>query len=297
MSIFVGLDCGGSSSRVIGVDSSGEILFQGQSGAANLLSTPEGRIRKNLGHATSGCPQPDYVCGCFAGLINDTVRTKGLQLLGDLFPKAQLRAEPDYFAALLANPETDVCVVSGTGSLVCSRRNGIVVKSGGRGYILGDEGSGFQFGRDALLNFLDRPKDVSPGMERAITEIFGSTVESELVSSVYRAPSPATILAKLAKPLAQDASNRRPYAVESVRKNLGGLVRIVSSHIDKNHAESTALRVSLAGGIWKAGSVYKDTFQILLEEAVPGVQFEIQKLNRPPLHGAVELAKEMSIGN
>lgn len=297
MSIFVGLDCGGSSSRVIAVDSAGAILFQGQSGAANLLSTPENRIRKNLGHATNSCPEADFVCGCFAGLINDNVRSRGIAILSDYFPKAVLRAEPDYSAALYASPEADICVISGTGSLVCSRSQGKIVKSGGRGYILGDEGSGFQFGRDALLHFLNRPSDSSPNLKKTIQEIVGSLEESDIITAVYRAPSPATILAKIAKAVGQDALAKEPYALTSIKKNLTDLTRVVSGHISKHHPTAKNLSITLAGGIWKAGAAYKSNFQTLLESEMPGIEFDIQKLTKPPLYGAVELAKELTHGN
>src|SRR5687768_11645928 len=137
MSVFVGLDCGGSSSRVLAVDFDGNIVFQGQSGAANLASTPENRLRRNLSHATDGCPHADYVCGCFAGLVSDDLRRRGEDHLKSLFPRAEVRAEPDYTAALYASPPgTDVCVIAGTGSLVCSRGADGILKSGGMGYIL-----------------------------------------------------------------------------------------------------------------------------------------------------------------
>lgn len=52
MGIYVGLDCGGSSSRVLAMDEAGTQLFVGSSGAANILSTPEFRLRRNLENAS-----------------------------------------------------------------------------------------------------------------------------------------------------------------------------------------------------------------------------------------------------
>ena len=294
----MGLVCGGSSSRVLAVDENGKVLFQGQSGAANLVSTPEGRLRKNLTNATRGCPVPDFVCGCFAGLINDSVRERGIGILQDTFPDSeQFRAEPDYTAALFASEEADVCVIAGTGSLICSREDGKIVKSGGRGYILGDEGSGFSFGRDLILTFLKDPQALSDSARRSIEEVFGSLEETTIITGIYKAPSPATILARLVKALGHDATEGRPYAVESVRHHTGELAKIFIEHVQSHHTTSKALSVSLSGGVWKSASLFRDTFRQKLETELPTIEFDIRRLTKPPLYGAVELAKEMNHGN
>ena len=280
------------------MDDEGNVLFQGQSGAANLVSTPEGRLRRNLTNAAKGCPRPDFVCGCFAGLISQQTRERGIGILQDTFgTPATFRAEPDYTAALYASPEADICVISGTGSLVCSRSNGSIVKSGGRGYILGDEGSGFSFGRDALMHFLKHPEDSSKYLRDQILDVFGSLDESVLVTGVYKAPSPATILARLVKAVGHDAVDGQPYAVESVQKHMADLALLVSNHVRRNHPKAEKLSISLAGGVWKASVQFKEVFLFHLKTNLPDVEWEMHRLLRPPLYGAVELAKEMNHGN
>jgi len=294
MSVYVGLDCGGSSSRVLALDDHGAILFQGQSGAANLVSTPEGRLRKNLANATDGCPKATFVCGCFAGLISEEVRERGEDLLRDLFPTAGVRAEPDYTAAFYAAPpETDLCVIAGTGSLVCSRSGNRMVKSGGRGYILGDFGSGYHFGREALIHYLDNPAGSSLAVRNAVRDLFRSEEEGAIVSALYRSPTPAGVLAKLAKALGSDARDGIPYAVESVNRNLGSLIEVVRSHIGKNMPNKKNLSISLAGGVWKANVVFKDRFTELVKEVLDDREVSVGRVSRPPLYGAVELAREM----
>jgi N-acetylglucosamine kinase-like BadF-type ATPase len=279
---------------VLAIDDGGNIVFQGQSGAANLVSTPEVRIRKNLAHATHGCPAANYVCGCFAGLLSDDVRRRGVDLLRTLFPTAGVRAEPDYTAAFYASPEeTDVCIICGTGSLVCSRQGDRIVKSGGRGYILGDYGSGYQFGRDALIQFLDYPREASESLRRAVIEQFQSEDEGDIVSAIYRSPTPAGVLAKLAKPLAADAREGYAYALRSIDNNLGLLLEIVRRHVSKHVNDKPTLVVSLTGGIWKSTPVFRDRFTYMLQETYPTRTVTVGRVNRPPLYGAVELAKEM----
>ncbi len=291
--IFVGLDCGGSSCRVLAVDGAGVTLFSGQSGAANLVSTPESRLRRNLRHAAQGCPPPTAACGCFAGLINEAMRARALAFLGELFPIARLRAEPDYTAALYAAEGADLCVVAGTGSLVCSADDaGRVVKSGGRGYILGDEGSGFVYGRDALRWFLRHPEEATPGMARAIEELLGSLVEPEIVTAVHRAPSPATILAKLVKPLAADAGAGEAYALASVARGSAELAEVAAGHVGRYLAGRREVSVALAGGVWKASPLYRRAFEEALGGMLPGVALDVRRITEAPVLGAVRLARE-----
>jgi glucosamine kinase len=298
MKVFVGLDCGGSSSRVLAVDEESNILFQGQSGAANLVSTPAARLSRNLGAAVEGCPRPSYICGCFAGLINEDVRRTAVEHLRSLFPDASHRAEPDYTAALYACPEeTDLCVIAGTGSLVCSRTDKVIHKTGGRGFVLGDEGSAYQIGRDALLHFLDHRDAASPGLVRAIGEVFPAMDEGTIVASVYRSATPATILAKLAKPWGQDAANGEKYAIESLERNLGKLVNVVEKHVANFRKDDSSLRICLAGGLWKGPSLYKEMFERMVGARFERRQVQVVRILRPPVQGAVELAKEMSYGN
>lgn len=276
------------------LDDEGNVLFQGQSGAANLASTPEGRLRRNLQNAVRGCPAPDFVCGCFAGLINQTSRDRGLSILKDTFEvEALYRAEPDYTAALYAATDADICVISGTGSLVCSRSEGKIVKSGGRGYILGDEGSGYYFGRDAVLRYLKDPTSASDYLKKNVEDVFGSLEESVIITGVYKAPTPATILGRLAKCIGSDADAGEAYALESLEANMSRLVEIVKNHVLKFHPKQELLNITLSGGVWKASHMFRDRFISQLQNSGLKQEFNVHRLTKPPLYGAVFLAKEM----
>lgn len=295
MSVFVGIDAGGSSCRVMAVDSGSQVLFQGRSGAANLATTPEPRLRRNLTAAAAHCPSATRVCGCFAGLINEPLKYKAEQMLHEIFPGAAVRAEPDYAAAFCASPQgTDLCIIAGTGSLVCSRAPEGIVKSGGRGYILGDFGSGFQFGRDALVHYLDHPTTCSRQLRTAVQEVFGMEDEGAIVASLYGSGTPAAVLAKLARPLGQDAQAGEAYALESLTRNFGQLVGVVAIHVERRLPSRPTLSVSLAGGVWKASPIFMSHFEATLRTALPSKEVKTQRITQPPIIGAVALAQEES---
>jgi N-acetylglucosamine kinase-like BadF-type ATPase len=297
MPLFLGLDCGGSSSRALAVDESGEVVFQAQGGPANLVSTPAKKLENSLRQATLNCPPVDFVCGCFAGLLTKEDEERAKNYLSSLFPKAQIRATPDYAAALYASDEgTDVCVIAGTGSLVCSRGAQGIAKSGGRGYLLGDDGSAFQYGRAALMSYLAAPAKASPQLTSTIHKLFGKT-EPEIVSRLYRAGSPQAGLAKLAKACGVDAAHGVAYAVEALETQSSALAHIVSGHIGQNLPGQSRLGICLAGGLWQTSGVYQETFMKELNQIANGIEFDVQRIQNPPVWGAARLAKEMVNGD
>jgi len=277
------------------LDETGNLIHQGQAGSANLVSTPERRLRSNLLQATRECPGADYICGCFAGLMTEDDGHRAESYLQALFPHAQVHAEPDFAAAYSASETgTDICVISGTGSLVCSRHDGRMAKSGGRGFILGDAGSAYQFGRDAMIHFLNAPADASGPLREMIVKLFGTDVESEIVSKLYQMPSPQSVLAKLAKGVAVDLREGHAYAATSVRLNMGELAEVVASHIQRHFPGAASINISLAGGLWQTSPLFKESFIAQLEEKAGRTQVEIHRIVKPPVYGAVQLAMEMA---
>lgn len=280
------------------LDQNGQVIHQGQAGSANLVSTPERRLRSNLLQATRECDQADFICGCFAGLLTENDRHRAESYLSALYPQARVNAEPDYAAAFSASDEgTDICVIAGTGSLVCSRIEGRMVKSGGRGYMLGDEGSAFHFGRDALLNYFRSPKEVSDHMKEALLKQFDSLEEGSIVSRLYQLPSPQSSLAKLAKALGADAKEGRTYALASIDKQMETLAAVVTEHAARHFGAAESLKVTLAGGLWQNAAQFRDAFTRKLEEKLPKMNLEVHRIVKPPVYGAVMLAKEMAYVN
>ncbi len=298
MPVYLGLDCGGSSSRALALDESATVVFQGQGGPANIASTPPRKFRFSLENAVQGCRGADYVCGCFAGLLTSEDRLHAEQHLNDLFPNAQIRATPDYAAALYASDEgTDLVVIAGTGSLICSRGTDGIVKSGGRGYILGDHGSAFQYGRAALVQFLNKRSDCSVGLVSAIDKLFGTQDEARILSRVYRQGSPPATLARLAKPLAHDAAAGHQYARREISDQSAALAKITAGHMREQFVGRDRLGICLAGGLWQTAGIFREAFMGALKEEMEGVELVDQKIKHPPVMGAVRLAREMADGN
>lgn len=295
MPVYIGLDCGGSSCRAVAVDESGHILSQGQAGPANLASTPPSKVQHHISKASREAPEADYVCGCFAGLLIQDDRRRAEDMLKILFPSAQVRAEPDFHAAYMACDDADLCVIAGTGSIVCSRTNGVFAKTGGRGYILGDVGSAFQYGRAAMLHYLNcGPSESSDALQAMIEDRFGSLSENEILAKLYRGGLPAAQLAKLSSVFAKDVRAGAQYAIDTLEVQTNALAKIVKDHIATHFSGRPEIRVALAGGLWEGSPVFRTAFEARLRETIHSSALTVMRITRPPVHGAVQLAKEMS---
>lgn len=271
------------------------MLHRGHAGSGNILSTPPALLRANLCAATQGCPQPDTICGCFAGLLTERETMVAEDLLKAICGSAKVLAKPDYCAAYMASPEgTHLCVVAGTGSVLCSRTaDGKWVKSGARGYLLGNPGSAFRYGQDALTHYLDDPSEASEPMQKALMETFGSTDEPQIVAKLYRAPSPAALMAKLCPVVAKDAKAGMAYALESLDRQGAALAAQAAAHLQKEFPAVAEPVVSLAGGVWDASSLYRDSFGKALQDLMPDRNISLVRLSTPPVYGAAMLAKEL----
>jgi N-acetylglucosamine kinase-like BadF-type ATPase len=175
--------------------------------------------------------------------------------------------------------------------VICSRQGLRWVKSGARGYLLGNPGSAFRYGQDALLHFLDYPSDTTESTRSLIEKVFGSTEETAVIAKLYRNPAPAAILAKLAPAVARDERMGLAYAQESLRRQTAGLAAQTAEHIKKYIAGRA--QIGLAGGVWELSQSFLQAFEQALCGLLPQHDLCIVRIQRPPVQGAAELAKEM----
>lgn len=299
MPAYLGLDCGGSSTRALVIDDDGNEVFEGSSGPANIASTPADEILSHLNEATAGAPDVIACCGCFAGILThrDGLTAKGL--IAQALPDVAAETFPDYHATLAADPDADMVVIAGTGSLIASRVAGKVRKSGGGGALLGDEGSAFDISRRALASQVLGPEPMSGASDvfkEEVYSLFGSQDPNEIIAAVYRSSSPQARVARLAQAVAFEAKTGRLYALSAVRSSLAALASNMTAHIRNHHPQSESVEIRLAGGLWDTDPWYMEQFLTVVEEwdAGTGQMLQVSKLVARPVVGAARLAKQFA---
>ncbi|BCL12686.1 N-acetylglucosamine kinase [Micromonospora sagamiensis] len=249
-SVVVGLDVGGTSTRATVVTTTGERLGTGRAGGGNPTSHGADRAAAELRTALHAALAGTDPAGVTAGVIG--LAGAGRLLADPAGRDAFDRAWHDvglhcpytvHSDALIAyasgSPDPDGTVlIAGTGA-IAARVRGLRLDrvADGHGWLLGDAGSGFWLGREAVrrvLADLDRAHRPGPLGVRVLTELLGhaeiaprprDTVDA-LVQAVTRRPP--VELARLA-PLVVDAARRdEPTAVALVGEAAGHLAESAS---------------------------------------------------------------------
>lgn len=172
--LVLGLDLGGSGCRAVLADTVGRRLGDGHAGPANPCSAhPE----------VAAAAMSEALAGALAGIPPTRVRAGVLGMAGSaalsrpatkrafhtawagagLDCPVQLRPDCDVaFAAGTVAP-SGALLVAGTGSMAAAiEQRRLAARAGGYGWLLGDEGSGFWLGREAVRAALDALQQGSP---------------------------------------------------------------------------------------------------------------------------------------
>lgn len=166
MTLFLGIDGGGTGCRAAVADGAGHILARAEAGPANIASDLTGAARNILAAAAqaardAGARLEDMVAGLGLAGANAAGAPTAL---GAHLPFARLRIVTDGVTAVMgALGEADGIVAAlGTGSVFGVQRGSAVRQIGGRGLALGDEGSGAWIGRAILSRALRAVDGLAP---------------------------------------------------------------------------------------------------------------------------------------
>lgn len=165
MTLYLGVDGGGTGCRAAVADAGGCVLGTGAAGPANIASDPEGAAGNILAAAwgalsAAGRPEEDFA-SLRAGMGLAGANASGtVKRLRAALPFASARIETDAVAAVKGalGDEDGIVAAVGTGSVFAAQRAGRVRQIGGWGLVLGDEGSGAWIGR-ALCSAALRAED------------------------------------------------------------------------------------------------------------------------------------------
>jgi glucosamine kinase len=234
MTLFLGIDGGGTGCRAAVADQSGRVLGQGRAGPANIASDV-GAARDNILLAArealtmasgSDADLPMLAAGLGLAGANAAGASEALR---KALPFARLRIETDAIAAVKGalGDRDGIVAAIGTGSVFASQRAGVIRKIGGWGLVLGDEGSGAWLGLSLLseaIRGLDGFRPMTPFLRETLDEHGGS--EGLIAFSLSARPADFAVLAPrvLASedPAAVNVMNRAVAAVSEAIAVLQG---------------------------------------------------------------------------
>ncbi len=155
----IGLDIGGTKTRGIRIVK-GTVADDRSTGSANVQNVTLEEAARRLGDLLSGlgAADADAVFVGAGGIDTDADAEQLRRLVAPHAPHAAVTVIHDTRLILAAGgTDTGIAIISGTGSAVWgTNAAGQTGRAGGWGYLLGDEGSGYWFGREAVRHSLDR---------------------------------------------------------------------------------------------------------------------------------------------
>jgi N-acetylglucosamine kinase-like BadF-type ATPase len=300
----LGIDAGGTKTVCLLADDQGQVIAESRRGGANLQAVGELEVEKVLHEVMeeaigNRAIVPAAICLGIAGVDrpDDSAVVDGI--MRRIGYKARVVVVNDALVALEAGApgQAGVVVISGTGSISYGRDGrGQAARSGGWGYVLGDEGSGYWIGRAALravLREADRrgPATLLSGM---LLKHFGVRQAQGLIHEVYN-----TNL----KPAAIGALSRCVQAAFSQGDQVAiGILRGAADELEAS-ALSVARRLELigesfvfilAGGIFRAVPWLEQELERRLPLSAP--RSRVRLLDREPATGAVAIALQAARG-
>ena len=241
MKYYIGIDGGGTKTLLRMVDEQNNLVFEEQGGGSNPYTVPPEEAERLLhclvGKALAAIPEGGELDGICMGAAGADTKEDYVffdRILKEASGCENALAVNDGYASLYATlkEQPGVVIASGTGS-ICWGKNeaGDVCRVGGWGYLFSDEGSGYSMVGDAMetvVKTMDGRASKGALLLEQLMDAFGVDTYEELVSEMYRSPSPQRIAAYF--PLvSRAAAEKDPLAMEVVDRGMEQLVELVAS--------------------------------------------------------------------
>lgn len=294
----LGIDAGGTKTVCQLANDSGEVLAEARRGGANLQASGELEVEKVLHevmHEAIGDREisPSVICLGIAGVDRPEDARTVSGIMRRIGSKARILVVNDALVALEAGApnEPGVVVIAGTGSIAYGRNSrNEAARSGGWGYVLGDEGSGYWIGRAALRAVLregDRrgPKTQLTGL---LLKYFRIDRAQELIHEVYHGTLRPSAIAALAQYVHTAFKAGDSVAIGILRGSADELESSALSVARRLDLVGRSFPFVLAGGMFKAVPWLYEELERRLPLASPASR--IIRLDVEPAIGAVRLA-------
>ncbi|HHT25990.1 MAG TPA: hypothetical protein GXZ82_01905 [Firmicutes bacterium] len=275
----LGVDAGGTSTRCWAVTTAGLLLGTGVAGPGNFYTVGAEGLADRICEVVAAAL--GEVSGPAEALCLGAAGVGRLQEAEEVYAALQRRGlakrliiENDGYISLYAGTlgKPGVVVIAGTGSIAVGiDAGGQRRRAGGWGWLLGDEGSGYDISRQTLTAILKAADGRMPQLScaPAVLAQLGVSGPDYLPSALLTLPDRKERIAGLA-PLILDAAAEDAIVREIVQKAAAELVQL-GLHVHRRLKLPTSAPIVMAGGLFKH-QVMRTAFGRELAQKAPALE-------------------------
>jgi N-acetylglucosamine kinase-like BadF-type ATPase len=294
----LGIDAGGTKTVCLLADEQGTILAEARGPGANLHTAGELVVEKVLHEVMESATRdrgimPHAICLGMAGVDRDEEWRVVGAMMRRIGHTRRTLVVNDALIALVAGAgdEPGIVIIAGTGSIAYGRNaRGEAARAGGWGHMIGDEGSAYWIGREALAAVMRAADGRGPITRLASDAVahFGVDDAPGLPRMVYDSEVPLLNVAALG-PLVQHASDRGDAVAHHILERAADeLVLAAQSVAARLEMRGDPFTCVLAGGAFRGVPWLAEELPRRLGEVAP--LCKVRVLEDEPAVGAVRLA-------
>jgi N-acetylglucosamine kinase-like BadF-type ATPase len=264
-SLIIGVDGGGTKTVAwlapLDDPTNTIVLGRGQAGPGNpraaSFDVAQGNIAGAVRHAfdEASLPRTTAAAACFglagAGRAQEQERIANWATESGIAARVQVIGDAEPILAAASPDNVGVALIAGTGSFAWGRNAaGKTARSGGWGYLIGDEGSGYAIalaGLQAATQAADN-RAAATQLLAAFMEKLGANSPPELVGKVYAADMTRDRLAELASIVFElrSTDERAARMVEGAAQELATMAAAVANEL---HLPGGSYVLAASGGV------------------------------------------------
>lgn len=290
---IIGLDIGGTKTHGVRFED-GVPVADESAGSSNVQNVSRDEAAANLAElfARIGGGQVSQVYAGSGGIDTDDDAAALASLIQPHVPGARVTVVHDSRLLLAAGyASTGVAVIAGTGSAAWGRNaDGGEARAGGWGYLLGDEGSGYWLGREAVRHSLRRMNQGLPvdALTKSLLQSCGVDDPNRLIALFHSPKTGRRFWAQQARLVVEAAAGGHPESqalLDQAGEDLSALALQVLGLLGITGP------VILGGGLGMNVAPLQHSFRRHLSDA--GVT-DIRVLDQEPVFGVLQLVAEQT---
>ena len=300
MGYYLAIDAGGTKTECLVADET-QILGRASCGTVKLMRVSEAEATSAMRgvlaevSAVAGVPLRELTRTCIglAGLSIDAVRMWAYKTIGGAVGGQLVLCGDEEIAlegAFKGGP--GILVISGTGSNVIGRTaDGTMYGAGGWGPALGDEGSGYWIGVEAIRAGLwAKDRGVETTLLAEIGKFWGAENLGDVVAMGNVRPGPDfAALTRVVVQCAEDGDDLAAAVLERAGMELAEQVALVEVKMLESGVDATGVEVAYTGSVLEHIPRVRRAMVEALRKQSPGVTVRTDAVE--PLEGALWKAK------